>query len=866
MKRSLKILAWILGGLVLLVLAAVIAVPLLVDPNDYRDHIAGLVQKQTGRELVIEGDIGLSVFPWLGVKLGETRLGNAPGFGPEPFAQVQRAQVRVKVLPLLRREVQVDTLALDGLRLQLARNAQGVSNWDDLLKRAEVEAEQRPEPAPGERPPRELGALAVGGVRIRDAQVMWDDRMAGQHVEVKNLALETGALDLQSPFPLHLAADVASNAPEVSGHIALDAEVLANLTAECYALNGLALDLRLASPLLPGGQLAAQLAADASAELKAQTAELSALTLDAFGLRLTGRANASGILEAPEGKAELNGAVRDGQQFSAALKALTGMSLEAEAVKDGRVTLQAEASLPKGTARLARFELNALGTSLNLAAEATGLPAAALAKGQLTAEVKNGAALRGLLPPDLDPASLSGARLSSSFRFDQAKQTAQLPDLHLAALGLDLRGDVNASGLLGEAPKAAGTLTVDEFVPRSLLEKLGVKLPDMADPNTLSRAALATGFEASPAHLAVSDLKLRFDDTTAQGRLSLRNFAKPVIRYDLDVDQLDADRYLPPPATQQAARPSTPPLGPAAAAASTQLPLDLLRSLDVDGTLRVGRLKAANMQVGQVRATLRAAGGRLRLNPLGATLYGGSYAGNLGLDVRGEVPALSMDEKLTGVQVGPLLKDFMGKDYVTGRARLAAKLTARGSEPMAIRNSLTGTANFAFQDGAVNGINIAQLLREALARFKGQPVPKEETRSTDFTELKGSLTVKNGLVDNQDLTANSPLLRVRGNGTAHLGTEKVDYRVDTTVVGSLEGQGGAGLKELSGLTVPVQITGSFTEPRFNVPIGQLLEERAKQRLDAEKRKQKERLEKRLDEEKKRLEEKLQDRFKDLLRR
>ncbi len=863
MKRSLKILAWVLGALVLLVIAAVIAVPLLVDPNDYRDEIAAAVEKNTGRELAIEGDLGLSVFPWLGVELGETRLGNAPGFGPEPFARVQQAQVRVKLLPLLSRRVEVDTLTLDGLRLNLARKPTGESNWDDLIKRAETPAET-PEPAPEEgRQPRDLAALAVGGVRIRDAQITWNDRAAGQFVEVSNLALESGELDLESPFPLELEADVASRTHEVSGHIALTTEVQANLAAERYALEDLVLALRLAGPPVPGGMLEARLTADARADLQAQTAELAGLDLTAFGLRLQGAAKADGILEAPAGNAQLTGNVSDAAQLAAALKTLAGVQLDAQALKDGHIATEARFSLPKGTAELPRFELVALGSRLNLNAEARGLPEATIAKGKFDAQVTNGTALRGLLPPDLDADAFTGARVTSSVDFNQAQQSARLPDLQLAGLGLNLRADLRATGLMGDTPQLAGTLTVGEFVPRALTEKLAIALPEMADPNTLSKAALNTGLEASPRHVALSGLNLRLDQTTAKGNISLRDFAKPVIRYDLTVDQLDADRYLPPPSEQEG-QPKAPPAS-AAATAPLQLPMDLLRGLDVDGTLRVGQLKAANLRTNDVRATLRAAGGQLRLNPLGARLYSGSYAGNVGLDVRRDVPVLSMDEKLTGVQVGPLLKDFMGKDYVTGRAQLAARLTARGVEPADIRKTLTGNASFSFQDGAVNGINIAQLLREAVARAQGRPVPKEEARSTDFSELKGSLTVKDGLVRNEDLVAKSPLLRVTGKGTAHLVSEKLDYRVDASVVGTLEGQGGAELKELAGLTVPVEIRGTFSEPKFNVPLGKLLEERARQALEAEKKKKEQELQQRLEEEKKRLQQDLEERFKDMLK-
>jgi AsmA protein len=208
----------------------------------------------------------------------------------------------------------------------------------------------------------------------------------------------------------------------------------------------------------------------------------------------------------------------------------------------------------------------------------------------------------------------------------------------------------------------------------------------------------------------------------------------------------------------------------------------------------------------------------------------------------------------------------MGKDYVTGKAQLAAALTARGVDFMQIRQSLNGQASFLFENGVVNGINIGQLVREGYATYKGEPKPAAETRQTDFAELRGTLTVQDGLVTNRDLSAKSPLLRVSGAGTAHLVTEKVNYRVDAAVVSTLEGQGGRELEQLKGLTVPIQITGTFRNPKFGVAIGEVLEGRAREALEAEKQKLQQQLEaerkKREDELKKRLEQGLQDKLKD----
>ena len=105
-------------------------------------EITQAVKQQTGRDLDLRGDIKLSVFPWLGLELGDTRLSNAPGFGKKPFVKIERVGVKVKLLPLLRSQVIVDKIILDGLQLNLARNQKGVTNWDDLLQ---------PEPAAGKK-------------------------------------------------------------------------------------------------------------------------------------------------------------------------------------------------------------------------------------------------------------------------------------------------------------------------------------------------------------------------------------------------------------------------------------------------------------------------------------------------------------------------------------------------------------------------------------------------------------------------------------------------------------------------------------------------------------------------------------------
>ena len=126
--RMLKVLALAVGGLVVLLLILLLAVRFFINPNDYKDRIARVVKNSTGRELSLPGEIKLSVLPWIALELGPATLGNPPGFGDEPFAAVKHMALRVRLLPLLRRQLEIGRIEVDGLDLRLRKNASGRGN------------------------------------------------------------------------------------------------------------------------------------------------------------------------------------------------------------------------------------------------------------------------------------------------------------------------------------------------------------------------------------------------------------------------------------------------------------------------------------------------------------------------------------------------------------------------------------------------------------------------------------------------------------------------------------------------------------------------------------------------------------------
>jgi AsmA protein len=476
-------------------------------------------------------------------------------------------------------------------------------------------------------------------------------------------------------------------------------------------------------------------------------------------------------------------------------------------------------------------------------------------EGNLSLKVNDGKAattpIAEALPAEFKREALNGANLAANFAIDLGPaQSLHLTPFKLAALGIALDADVAGSAIIDQ-PRFQGELKTNTFVPRQLLSQLGIVLPEMADPSVLTKAAFSSRFDAGLDHAELDKLLVQFDQSTLKGSAKVRNFAAPVVRYNLRLDGIDADRYLPPP-SEEPAEASTA-AEETEAQAAVELPLELMRSLDIDGRLRIGKVKVMNLSSETIDATLKAKAGHFRLHPLSAKLYEGGYSGNLRLDVRSETPKLAMDEKLSGVQAGPLLKDFLGKDYVTGKADVAAKLTTQGLEPDVIKKNLNGNGHFSFDNGQINGLNIGQRIREAYALYKKEPKPSEEQKQTDFSRLSGSFSITNGLVKTRDLSARSPLFQVDGKGQADLVKEKIDMRLDTTIVSDIRDATGRRTGELAGQVIPVTIKGSFSEPKIGVDVASVLKAKVKSAVDEKKREAQQKLEQRKREEQQKLE-------------
>ena len=756
MGKIIKIVVSLLVAALLLLVVAAVVLPLLIDPNDFRDEISTLVEKQTGRKLQIEGEIGFSVFPWLGIELGAMELSNAPGFGDRPFAAIERADLKIKLLPLLRKQVEIRTVVLHGLEVNLARDQSGTTNWDDLVSSGEEQAEPEPE---AKTPSMTLESLQVSGIEIRNARLSWDDRQSGVRYAAKNLNLETGALNPGQPFPLLLELDGEASQPALRAHLNLAGEVTFDLERQSYLLDAPRIALDASGDTIPGGSI--QLTLDASslsADLKQQTARAEGLDLFVAGARLTGRAEIARLLE----QQSIEGAIQ--------------MVLEK----------------PE---QLQQF----LGTE----------------------------------PPPVELAALRDTRLSTAFSADLGSQQLELGNLELQTLGAEVKASVKGRQIIDQ-PQFSGTMDLAQTNLRQLLERLAIELPATADPAVLQALAMNLVFNATTSSAEVPKLKLKLDDTTVTGSAAIADFGKSAIRFDLAIDAIDADRYLAPsteepePAPQKASKDKLLP--------DFELPLEPLRTLDLKGRLRLGKLRISGLQAADILLDVTAKDGLLRLEPLATALYGGKLDTRLALDARPEQAQLRLQTTLSGLQAGPLLKDLLDDDYISGKADVKVNLRGSGATFLQLRQTLNGKASFSFQDGAVKGINLGQMLRKAQATLTNRKLPAtEEPVKTDFSELKGTFTITNGVVTNRDLSAKAPALRIHGEGTVNLVSEQIDYRISTSIVGTVAGQGGEDLEKLKGLTIPVRITGTFANPRIKEDITSALKARSQAEMEKKKK-------------------------------
>ncbi|MGB3212795.1 MAG: AsmA family protein [Desulforhopalus sp.] len=634
-----------------LMIAAIFTITALVDVESYKPKIEQLVTEKTGYPLTLGGEIDLSLFPWIGLSFADLQLGNPEGFSSKTFVNISDFQARLKVLPLLSRNVEISSFVVKRPEIFLEKSPKGVWNWEKLTEGGKVS---------------ERSSIPAGSdsSQIPSGEDKKQDGFAIQSLVVEEFSITDGRVQLN----------------------------------------------------------------DLESKLKREISD--------FNLQLEDVS-----LDKP-------------------------VKLSMAAVLDGK-PMSLEGSV-------------------------------------------------GPLGPDLGAGKVN---------------------LDLVIRALDTM-TVKASGYLEDIKvqkKYKLTVNVDPFSPKELFSKLGLRFPvTTSDPKALEKVGLKANVAGDTTQVMLTDSNIALDDTSIKLDATAKDFSRPDLAFNLDIDSIDVDRYLPPKdqkstsasgQSKTAGKEAVPQGNETAASGQVKakegINYDPLRKLVLKGTMKLGSVKVSGGTLSNLALDVKGKDGLFTINSLGMDLYEGNVAATGTLNVQKNTPVTAANLTLQGVQVGPLLKDFTNKELIEGMLKAEVAVNMQGDNADRIKKSLNGKGDLVFQDGALIGLDLAQMARNIKSGFT--LAAQGDRPKTDFAELHAPFTITNGLVSTPETTLRSPFIRVTAMGDANLVNEALNMKVKPSLVGTMKGQGDT--EQRAGLSVPVLVGGTFKAPQFRPDLESLVKDR-----------------------------------------
>ncbi|EUJ11648.1 uncharacterized protein involved in outer membrane biogenesis [Methylophilaceae bacterium 11] len=914
MNKYLKIGLIGLGSIVGLMLLLAVYFALTFNPNDYKQQIIDLVKEKKERTLTIEGDIKLSFWPKIGADLGKIAISEHKGSAE--FASVNSAKVALAVLPLLKKELVVDTVYVDGAKANIIKYKDGTTNFDDLLSKDEEESTEI--------------KFDVQGVKVTNSAVQYKNESTGASYAINQFNLTSGRIALAEPMDIATDFKVNANQPVVAANVKVKGVFLVDPETKHFKVSGL--DTLITGDMFNGKNVEVKASGDVDAKpekleflvdsLKLaaagnfdgaqQTVELNApalsilkdqvstkkitinvtqqktdanLKLNMVLADMKGSPKAlqssgiSGDLNMTQGKRVVTG------QFSSPFngnidalifdipKLVGKLNIQDPSLPNGGIqgtfNLGAHADIKQEKAD-STFSLNVAETKLNGNVDVAGFKTPNI-KFNVSADKINlnqllGKASAAPAPASKKSASKQPTDLSAlkslhvdgklnigSIIYDPYRVTGlnvgiKADGQKLSLTGLDVKVDdsrIKGNFAISQFNKPLYTFDIDvdqvdldRYVGASTGDAKPAKTStEPAKPLDLSalKALNADGsirvgqlkygktkasninikLNANGEKLSLNPLSAKVDDSQINASLGVTQFSQPAFSFNVNIDKLDADRYI---------TKSEPSAAPKTTQASAETPIDLsaLKKFNASGEAKIGWLKIANVKTENVNIGLNAQNGVVNVSPFAANLYQGSMSGALKVDARA-TPVITFKQAMKNISVGPLLVDAINNDMLAGKGSVDIDVTTQGNTVSALKKALAGNAALNLADGAVKGIDIAGTLRDMKNKLNvlksKDALASDKTKKTDFSELTATFTIKNGVAHNEDLEMKAPILRLAkgdSKGDIDIGNEKINYLAKPTVVKSLKGQGGADLDQLSGLSIPVKITGTFASPQFGM--------------------------------------------------
>lgn len=295
MPKVLRILITLIGAVVLLGLVALIGLVIFVNPNDLKPQIDQAVTKFTGRQLQLNGDIQWTIFPRLGLQLNDAKLANIPGFGDNPFAQIKKLDIQVRLLPLLHEQLEIGKLQVYGLTLYLVKNEQGQNNWDKLLppSKTSTNINNNTPPSTSLAP----AGFIITGLDIRDGHILFEDHQKNRHIEITELQLNSANLAINKNSLFDIQFNLNTNLPNINnGVVKLRSYITLNTDTKNIEFTNLNLNALLTGPNYPNGELPISLKSHVDVNLNNEALTADKLTAVINQIELTGNIAGQHIL------------------------------------------------------------------------------------------------------------------------------------------------------------------------------------------------------------------------------------------------------------------------------------------------------------------------------------------------------------------------------------------------------------------------------------------------------------------------------------------------------------------------------------------------------------------------------------------
>ncbi|MBR0804433.1 AsmA protein [Bradyrhizobium japonicum] len=376
-----------------------------------------------------------------------------------------------------------------------------------------------------------------------------------------------------------------------------------------------------------------------------------------------------------------------------------------------------------------------------------------------------------------------------------------------AVVGRDRNVDIAGTARVGDHPTKFDIKASTPATPAdrpTIPVDFAIDMPDVLKSQLAGHAEMRLSGDV----VMINGVNGRLGDGAFNGWASVDIASKPLVKVDLDFQRLVIPVAKSPEGTS--------------GQPWSNAPIDVSGLNYVDAQIRISANEAVigDARLAPLALDAKLAGGVLKAGTANLGAYDGQVSGEVILDATTGAPSFAMHSDLVGVRALPLLQGLAEFDRIDGKLQAKLALRSAGTSQRALMANMQGTAFVNFQDGAIRGINIAQMIR-SLTSGTLSGWQDSEAQSTDLSQLSASFRIDKGQAVTTDLNLIGPLVRVTGAGTIALDTKMMGFRVEPKLVMTTEGQGRA--SEPVGFGIPVMIQGSWSQPRIYPDMAGMLD-------------------------------------------